>query len=270
MSNIPDPLTAAVENLRFVIPTKVLQIVFLKRLNRYQSNAYSLNERIMMDVIRPRVLQDCSISYGTQAIIPLDAATITHTDAYSTVYSIPKELTQGRSIMSALNVGFGLAGYSAYGGGYQYMPNDLMNAANAMSNAHASMPITTTSNVQLIADNTILVRDTLRIQGGLYLRCVLENDERLTHLHHKAIPVLKELIKFAVQAYIYNAYLIEMAEAELIGGQELGVFKSIVEGYSDAEELYQTTLREKYSIAAFTSDQESMRRYIKTMVGGLR
>lgn len=271
MNMIADPVTAALNELRFTIPIAILKKVFIQRHEQWRSKHQSINERIMEEVIRPRVLQDCNIAYGQEVLIDLSKCESEDVDGVSIVFRIPKSLTQGRSILSALQVSFGIPGYTGVGGGMTAISTSSLTAgANAIADASAAMPVTSTHNVTLIGENTVLLRDTMRMAGNMYLRAVLENDERMTHLHYKALPMFKQLVTQAVKSYIYNAYLIEMDMAELHGGQELGTFKTIIEGYADAEELYQEILRERYGRAAVSTDELQMRRYVKLLVGGFR
>ena len=271
MTMIADPITAALNELKFTIPLPILQKVFIRRVSRWQAKHVSLNERIMEEVIRPRVFQDTNIAYGQTIFVDLSLCPVEQVQQYATVYRIPKELTHGRSILSALSVAYGIPGTGAVIGGMVNAGKSAIQAAtNALARSQEQMPVTSTANVQLIAENTILIRDTLRMTGNLYLRCVIEQDERMSHLHYKNIPVLKQLVTYAVKSFIYNTYLIEMDMAELAGGQELGRFSDIIESYADAEELYQETLKEKYARAAVSTDYPAIQRYIKLMAGGYR
>lgn len=271
MSTIASPINAALNELRFLIPLPILEKVFIKRSQRWREKHVSLNERIMEEVVRPRVLQDCNIAYGQTAFVDLSQCPVEYPTPYTQVYRIPKTLTHGRSILSALNVSFGVPSVGGQTGVYSPASgSSLVTAGTALMNASANMPVTSTANVVLIGENIVMVRDTLAMGGNAYLRCILENDEQMSHLHYKVIPVLKELVGYAVKSYIYVNYVLEMDQAELTGGLELGEFKNIVNEYRDAEELYQTTLREKYARAAVSTDHEQMRRFVKLQIGGYR
>ena len=50
----------------------------------------------------------------------------------------------------------------------------------------------------------------------------------------------------------------------------LGKFKDIIEEYSDANELYETYLTEKWQKISFCNDRESYGRFVKLIVGGPR
>ena len=71
MTMIADPITAALNELKFTIPLPILQKVFIRRVSRWQAKHVSLNERIMEEVIRPRVFQDTNIAYGQTIFVDL-------------------------------------------------------------------------------------------------------------------------------------------------------------------------------------------------------
>ena len=84
------------------------------------------------------------------------------------------------------------------------------------------------------------------------------------------IRQFSELCVYAVQAYIYNEYIIQMDIGELHGGQNLGKFKEIIESYQDADELYRTFLREKMGKIFVMNDTESYTRFLRGVMGGRR
>jgi hypothetical protein len=148
--------------------------------------------------------------------------------------------------------------------------NDVLNAANAVFNSHSSAPPISTSSVTLIAENTIMIRDTNRIVTNNYLRCVLGNDENLNNMPFRAIPKFCKLVELAVKSYIYNTMMLKIGESFLAGGQELGHFKTMVESYSDSEEMYQTYITEVWSKVAFMADDIKKIRWIKQSIGSMK
>ena len=61
-----------------------------------------------------------------------------------------------------------------------------------------------------------------------------------------------------------------MDMAELRGGHNLGKFKDIIENYADANELYDSYLKEKWQKISLLNDRESTTRLLKMVVGGPR
>lgn len=267
------PIGKAIDEVKFRIPRRILEEVFLKRSERWRSAPTSLDEEILKAVVRPRVLVDCNLVGGTEAFIPLETAPVERANDYTSVYRIGKDLTQGRTIISALNITFSdPTRAAAYGYGTAASGNYsiMQNVGQGVMDAHGAIPVTSTASVQLIAENTVMVRDTTLLPANIYLRCVLANDENMSHIQIKSYREFSKLVEHAVKAFIYNAYVIEMDMGQLVGGQNLGRFKEIVDGYADQEELYQTFLGERWQKVAFMNDTETYKRFLKMKIGGYR
>ena len=271
----------ALDQIKYRIPKAILDKTFINRSYEWRTTVNSnLDEQITVNVIRSRVLVDCNLVGGTQAVIPLDGLHFDKPNDFTTVIHIPKNRTQQRSINSVLHVAFlgqGLnssyAATNSIGGNGQYSSGEnsaLMGAAVGAMAAMDKIPVTSTANVQLISENTIMIKDVISIPGNGYLRCILANDENLNHIQPRSYPAFAKLVEYATKAYIYNELIIQVDMAELQGGQNLGIFKTILEGYSDAEENYQNYLKEKFEAILFQNDSESYRRLVKLTLGGHR
>ena len=272
MSNI---IVRALADLKFRIPVPILKEAFKDDTNSWRSTPISLDEQIMSKVIRPRVILDMDNAGGHEAYISLEGLTPVPTDPMTVVYHIPKDRTQNKSIMSVLNVGFvnysmSFAGSSGIGTISPQSINDVMNVSNAVFNSHSSAPPISTANVSLISENTIMIRDMNRIVTNNYLLCILGNDEYLNNIPFRAIPKFCKLVELAVKCYIYNTMIIKMGETYLSGGQDLGVFKSIVESYSDSESMYIDYVEQVWSKVAFAADPLTFGRFIRSMVGSTK
>ena len=123
---------------------------------------------------------DCNIAGGEQILIKLDEVSPQWVEPpYSAVYNVSKKLTRGKSITTALSIGYG--NMAAAGNAYQAQFNTsaMMDATNQVLQSHLSIPMVSTASVELIGDNVIYVRDSMSIPQTLWLRCVIENDENL-------------------------------------------------------------------------------------------
>lgn len=259
----------AMDEVQFRLPPQILETVFTKRSAYYRAQAGSITDHIMSCVVRPRVLVDCSLAGGTEAFITLNDLNPERTNDYTQIYRIPKERTQGRSIMSVLNITFADPNRSSsYGASATQGSSALLQLGQSVIDAHLPVPTSSTAYVQLISENTVLVRDTAALPGNIFLRCILANDENLSHIQLKSYRHFTKLVELAVKAYIWNMYEITMGSAELSGGMDLGVFKSRIEKWEDSEELYQTYLVEKWDKVALMNDRESWTRFMKGVVGG--
>lgn len=271
------PLNKAADEIKFRIPKPILDTVFLQRDKLYRQIPASIDEHILNLVIRPRVLVDCNLAGGTEAILSLAGVPSTRSEdytvanPYTTVFRIPKARTQNRSIMSVLNITFSNAPLASSGGtAANNQGSTMLQAGSAVFDAMGSIPVTSTARVQLIGENVVLVQDSILLPSNIFLRCVLANDENMSHIQLRSYRHFSELVVLAVKAYIYNSYIIAMDLGELHGGQMLGRFKEIIDGYADADELYRTYLEEKWTKVAFMNDASSYTRFLKTLIGGSR
>lgn len=264
----------ALDELKFRVPKEILDQIFKEKNYNYRITPISIDEQILSQVIKPRVLVDCNLVGGTEAFISLEGIPGEQIESYVSVYHIPKDRTQGRSIMSVLSVTYMSPSLNALApaitGFKPCSVNPTMLAGQAMMDAMSSMPSTSSAKVQLIAENTVMIRDTAPAVGFGYIRCVLANDENLSHIQMRSIPDFCKLVELATKSFIYNTYIITLDRGQLYGGHDIGKFKEIVEGYADMEEMYQDFLKTKWQAISFMNDRESFERYTKLMIGSYR
>jgi hypothetical protein len=230
-------------------------------------------------VIRPRVLVDCNIVGGVMALIPLDGLPADKPNHVTTIIHIPKTRTNNKSIISVSNVNYydlGVSGLYSGAAGYGYNSSiDMGENTAAMNSALGIMasldriPITSTSDAQLVAENTIMIKDVFAMPPSAVLRCTLENDDQLSNIQPRSYHDFFQLVEFAVKAHIYNELIVDIDMGELQGGQTLGIFKQIVEGYADAEQNYQDKLKAWMAISIM-NDTPAFHRFIKLTVGANR
>lgn len=257
--------------LRFKIPERILQEAFLERSRQWRVTGLNIDEAIRNQVIRPRVLVDCNLHGGTHHWVGLEDVPYERTDDYTSVYRIPKSKTQNRSIIAVLNVTFTDAlRANAFGVTGGCDASTEMQAAQAAMDAHANIPQTSTARVQLIAENTVMVRDSMVLPPNVYLRCILANDENMSHLQLRSFPDFVQLCEYAVKSYIYNKLIIDIDIGQIQAGQQIGKIKEIVESYADQEQLYTEYLLTRFAKVLFQNDDENMHRLQKLIIGGYR
>lgn len=264
-------LQKAVDHVKYVVPRPILETVFIQRDRYLRQIPRSIDSHIMEEVIRPRVMVDMDLVGGTEMFVALQGLPPDRINQYTSVYKIPKSRTGGRQITSVLNVTFSdPTATSNYGVANGCMSTEMLTTGQAMIDAMGTIPITSTAQAQLVGENTVMVRDTILLPANIYLRCIIANDSNMGHLQLRSYRAFYQLVEFAVKAYIFNEYVIPMDMGELYGGQNLGRFKEIIDGYSDAEELYQTHLREVMTKVLFMNDQETFNRHMRMLIGGRR
>lgn len=275
-----NPINKALYEIKARIPREVLDLVFSKRrtlLNQDQVGwrraPLSLDEQILSEVIRTRVIPDTDTRGGTEVFIPLDGIPQYRDTEFDYVvyFNIPKEKTQGRIISSVLNVTYSDATrLAAYGGSGTIQNSAMLYTAQAVMSPHTTIPMVSTAYVQLVGENVVMVRDATILPPNIALRCILASDPNMSHLMMRTIPKWCELCVRAVKAYIYNNYVVMLDVGQIYAGQNLGAIKNIIDGYADAENLYQEYLEDVWGGVMHMNDRESMNRTIKTLLGGMR
>lgn len=281
-----NPIKKAIMEVKYSIPRELLEKVFIDGSTYWKAtNRASIEDQIETLVIRPRVLVDCNMVGGEHALIDLSGLEQQRPLDYTTVIHIPKTRTRGLSINSVLNVAFfnsaaiagyagaGVVGMGSMGGGTGYNGTDnsaLMAAAAGVMSSFDKIPMTSTSRVKLIAENTILVYDGINLPTNSFLRCILSNDDNLSGLQLRSYRYFCELVVFAVKSYIYNELVVKIDVGELKYGQNIGVFKELVNSYADANQNYKDYLKDTFEAVLFQNDEQNYLRYLKLTLGGNR
>lgn len=264
-------LQKSLDEVRFRIPRPILEAVFTQRDKAWRLQPTSIEDHILNEVVRPRVLVDCNLVGGAEVFIPLDGVPVERTNDYTSVYRIPKKLTQGRSIMAVLNITLSdPTKASSYGVAAGTQNTAMLQLGSAVMDAMGTIPVTSTARCQLIGENVVMVRDTIVLPANIYLRCIIANDENMSHLQLRSYRAFADLVVHAVKAYIYNEYIIRMDMGELYAGNQLGRFKEIIDGYAEAEQNYQDFLMGPWSKVALMNDQEQWTRLLRLQLGGSR
>lgn len=265
-------LSKAIDEIKFTIPMKVLVETFKDDRANWRHTSVSIDEMILSKVIRPRVLVDANIVGGQMTVVSLGGLMPEFVDDFTSVYKIPKDRTQGRSIMSLISVGYLPYNYSGGGGnigGGLMSPNSmstLMNVGQRIADAVSGIPPISNAYLDLVGENTVLIKDQFRVSSSYFLRCVLGNEENLNNLSPRYYKKFSTLCIFAVKSYIYNTMLVRIDQAYLSGGQELGTVKSVVESYSDMEQMYQDYLKDVWMKVALMNDVHAHTRHIKRLI----
>lgn len=252
------------------IPRQILDAVFIGNLRGYNPRL-GLHEAIMTQVIRSRVLVDCNLVGGIKESINLDGLPRTNLDDYTTVIHIPKDRTQGRTITTPLAVTYqDMTRIGLYGMNGTTHNSTFLRAGQAVMDAHAAIPMMSTARVSLISENTIMIRDSISLPAYSRLDAMLANDDEMSHLPMRAYFAFKKLVILAVQAHIYNEYIVTMDMGEIHAGQQLGTFKNIIEGYSSANEDYETYVTTTWSKVALMSDDRQYNEFLRAKIGSFR
>lgn len=266
-----NPVTRAVDIVKMRIPRILLDEVFQEQTYRWRGAPISIDEQILIKVVRPRVMVDCNLVGGTEMLLDLSGLSSEFVNMYETIYRIPKERTAGRSIVSVLSVGYGTTSMIATTGGTTgFRPGSVTpvtQGTQSVMDSFSPTPAISTAKVSLIGENTILIKDSNPPVANSYLRCIIANDENMSHLQVRSIPPFTTLVELAVKSFIYNELDVRMDQAFLSGGQALGKVRERVDEYRDAEEMYNTFLKEKWQKIALMNDIEPWNRLLRRQIG---
>lgn len=270
---IVNPIQKAISDVKSSIPREILERTFMKVDNvaygqRSTFNPLSLDHRIRTMVIDANVLPDCNLVGGTEVTIPLSSVMPQWITDYNVVYRVPKSLTQNRSILRLIHLTFGDGGVVGSMNLAIQGRSALMDGAQGVLQAHLPIPIVSTANMELVAENTVLVKDNVTMPGNPFLRCVVEGDTELNHLQPTSYKAFSKLVVLAVKAYIFNNIAIPMDQAALSGGMALGRIREIVDGYSDAYEQYDEYFETVFRKVMIFNDPEANKRNLKMITGG--
>ena len=259
----------ALMDVRNRIPVEILELAFRRIDYLGRPLPISIDTKVREMVIDARVMVDCNIVGGEQILIKLDEVVPQWVEPpYSAVYNISKSLTRGKTITTALSIGYG--NMAAAGTAYQAQFNTsaMMDAANQVLQSHLSVPLVSTAAVELIGENVIYVRDTMSIPQTLWLRCVIQNDENLNNMGMRYALDFSKLVELATKAFIYNTLNIRVDLGQLHGGMNIGRVRDIIDTYADANEMYDTFIEEQWRKQVLMADHETNSRIMKMTVGG--
>lgn len=251
------------------IPPDILNKVFISNINHNNLIPVDLNSVIKETVIANMVIPAMNLVVGVQEKINLSTLTPMYYDQVSMVIKIPKNLTQGKSIMSAQSVEFGNSVYGTSLSYPNYNSNQLLGAANTLLNSTNGVLVSSTSNVYLIGENTILIKEGIRWIGNISLNCYLENDSELNTIQPRSVLVFAEIVELALKAYIYNQTVVLMDRAQIYAGHELGAFRDIIYQWSDCAKEFMEKIKTDWSKTLYYNDDDTMRNYTRMQIGKL-
>lgn len=253
------------------IPEEVLTRAFRTENQHQRFGHFTLEDKIMSLVIRPRLFIDCNLISGEDALIDLMHAERYDPDSYSSVYRIPKKITNGRSIVVAKQVSFlNPNSVNSFGVHSPCGRSALLLGVKAVMDAQEDIPFVGTHKVRLIGENTILIRGGSLLPTSSYPNCTLEYDKNMSNISPRSYGVLAEAGILAVKAYIYRTLHVTLGEGELMAGMALNQIGNVVDSYSDANEQYREFRRTRLAKVLYMQDDERMERHMKRIVGGYR
>jgi hypothetical protein len=236
------------------IPEPILVEAFLPKSG---ATPNSLDYYIRKDVIEKRVLPDCNLYGGKRKYILLTSDMLEKVDMpakYSLVsaasigvYRIPPEIREYRELSHAIELRFP---YSASGYATANFPAMISHGQTLTSKANDILDSHTYAHAANPPQPILLNGDLVQLDPPQFshidylLVCTLKYDKNFTNINPDAITPLSELVLSATKNYIYNKLTLQIDRGFLVGGQEFGKFKEIVERYENEQERYKELMLE--------------------------
>ena len=267
-------VTHALKSLRFTIPEEILKITFKNKYAGWRtvSNApTSLDEQIMTKVVRPRVMVECDLIGGQLVELLLSEIPFERTDNNGMLYFIPPEKLNHRPIISIHSISLVPIGiYTMQDSGFGSaipMPSSALTTVTSIGNriadSYSNTPITHNTSAEVTGPFSIVLRNQITVNSTYRATLVVANDKHLNNISPRSWLNFAKLVELAVKSYIFNTMRVRIDEGVLEGGVDLGYIKEYIETLSDAEENYQTYLRENWAVTAFCNDQLQYEKFIK-------
>ena len=255
--------------IHFQIPREILNLAF-KNTNYYNNTVNGIDDTIMTNVIRKRLMVDLNLSSQETLVVELANCELLFHDTVKTAFHIPKSLTDGRSIVSVLSM---LSGYHMHGDSmltnHQLTGSSVLDNSINLMNSLDNVNIRQTARIDLIGENTILIDQGMLDNLAINVSVIVENEDNLNNINPRAFGKLAHLAVLVTKAYIYNSMVVQINKGVLYNGHELGIIKDIVDEYKDAEEAYREYYDTVWKKVAFMQNEKSMDKFITSMFGSV-
>jgi len=273
-----DHLSRALDTIKFEIPPEVLRYTFSPTrydpskngLIRDYSTGVSMDTIIRRQIIEGKVMIDINLCSGVEVFIPMKNVKSERVDNWTMVYTIDKELTQGRSITEVYGLSYGQGHTLGNVGVISEDRSMVLEAAAGLMQSNAAWTQVQSAYCTLVADNVVMVTNMNRVPGIMYLRCMVAHDPNLANLPMSYSDAFSELCILATRAYIYNRTIIPLDEGAIRGGASLGRIREVVDSYADAATMYKEYLRDEWRKRGVMANRDQHRRLLRYTVGSRR
>ena len=249
-------ITYATSVIKRTIPMQVLDLAFTKKANAFYTS--SLDHEIQQKVLKEFFFIDLSLLHGVEIEVNSSDMIITPTSGDAYIMKLPKGISGGRSITTALS-----------GTTNDMYPNyttttEQLYAQRAIDNVSA-FKFDTTVKLDVIGPDEILVYGDTSSIDMMTFKFILNYSEDFNEIKPFNYPKLSKSIILAAKSVIYTSLIVFKGESYLYNGAEMPIIDSIIDKYEDAYEQYieeQPTVKK----ILFMNDAKTMDRYVKTLV----
>lgn len=266
----------ALTTIKIHIPDLILKLTFNNNgFNNTFGSMVSIDEMIREKVIRDRVMPMISNVNGESKDVPLHKCEFVSGDVIKGyIYHIPKSETEGRNVVSIVNVtmiGYGHRARSMFdqGGMYSNRGSEYTTLSAASIRSASAPNITSYSNFKYNGNNNVYLPFPIgEYSASAHFRCIIENDANMANISRETYNSFGKLCVLAAKTYIYNEMSIKLDQGYIEGGAEIGVVKDIIDDYSDAAEEFMDYIENTWELHSVFGDQTQRKRITALLTPG--
>lgn len=233
--------------IRQRIPEPLLRAAFTPENLRRLGVASSLDNEIMDKVIREYLIPEVS-RMGQYAELDLQGLPYENDteDYYSRIYHVDEFKTGGREI-----IGGHIAVTPVAGQAYTLPPagsyldgatTGVLSAAQQVVDSNSALPRISSAELRVLGPNTIKIKDPGMFVYATKIAIKYKLSEELNEIKPEYYALVADLAVYATKEQVYNKLIFDMDSGKIENGMEFGAFRTIVEGYSDAGQMFEDTL----------------------------
>lgn len=258
------PINFAIQRVKnFSIPPQILQFLLNgRRSTGFRASNNNVDGLIREKIILGRLLPDSNILAPTETEITCSPNWYETLEDGSKILRVPASKTKNKRIMTASSILYipGIAAHpsNAVAGvhlaGFMKQSGSLTQALSDVKNSHSRETLVSTTNLDVIGNNTILVSSHMRFMNNTVLTCRVEGDENFSFLKPAQYDLFAEMVELATKSYIYNQYSLDISQGIIKAGREASDFRDKVQEYQSAEEEYKTLYKERWKNSLSAND----------------
>jgi len=257
-------VTYSINFIKRFIPKQILHYAYLEKYGQVETI-----ESIMEGVISRTCLVDSNIVAGITAYIRLNEDMVIERDEFDNkIINIPIDSIGDNKILSVYSIvqdrAIGNNDF-LYKGDSSISNTIRGSSTRMMTNVDSTFYVDVTANLSIVGERTIHIMENISNLNSLILKVMIENQNLMNNLNTRAYMIFAKLALLAIKADIYNRTIIEMGSGKLEYGQELGIIKSKIEEYSDANEQYLEYFENKWRKTTYFTDDVKMNNLVTTL-----
>lgn len=238
------------------IPKPILQVA-LKKYNDENHTAYTITSFVQEVFLTRIILPEMNLTGGLLKTIPLRTEWIEHTpgdhagyagdDGPYSLFRVPPEARDNKPISCIVSIQYPYNTYLGGGvnssdiglGGYC-----LVDQVDEVLNSYTLARPRNHPTARLLSGDLIRISPSQYSVQNWLMTCRIDFDSSFNNLHHNAVIPLAKATVLAIKHWCHTNLLIDIDRAWMETGQDIGVFKSTIEGWADAKDQYEEAMVE--------------------------